>query len=156
MCLKILNPLLFLGNIEKKLHVWSFERKTYTWSWRKSSYFEIRRISCEIHPKPYKIRCFNKNSLVWGVQGGGYDPGYHEILNSLVETFAFIRFWVDFTWNLLDFMKSTRFHVKSKDHLQGIVTLCLCYVPVLVITANWRLQDTYVIYPSFLCESKIW
>ena len=37
---------------------------------------EIRRISCEIHPKPYKIRCFNKNSSVWGgVQGGGYDPG---------------------------------------------------------------------------------
>ena len=34
----------------------------------------------EIHPKPYKIRCFNKNSSVWGVQGGGYDPGFHEIL----------------------------------------------------------------------------
>ena len=26
---------------------------------------EIRRISGEIHPKPYKIRCFNKNSSVW-------------------------------------------------------------------------------------------
>ena len=25
---------------------------------------EIRRISGEIHPKPYKIRCFNKNSSV--------------------------------------------------------------------------------------------
>ena len=36
----------------------------------------------------------------------------------LVETFAFIRFWVDFAWNPADFMK-------SKDHLQGIVTLCL-------------------------------
>ena len=33
----------------------------------------------EIHPKPYKIRCFNKNSSVWGVLGGGYDPGSHEI-----------------------------------------------------------------------------
>ena len=30
----------------------------------------------------------------------------------------------DFTWNLPDFMKSGGFHVKSKDLLQGIVTLC--------------------------------
>ena len=43
--------------------------------WRISP--EIQRISCEIHPKPYKIRYFNKNSSVWGVQGGGYDPGFH-------------------------------------------------------------------------------
>ena len=40
---------------------------------------EIWQISCEIHPKPYKIRCFNKNSSVWGVQGGGYDPRFQEI-----------------------------------------------------------------------------
>ena len=46
----------------------------------KAHIFEIQRISCEIHPKPYKIRCFNKNSSVWGVQEGGYDPGFHEIL----------------------------------------------------------------------------
>ena len=40
---------------------------------------EIQRISREIHPKPYKIRCFNKNSSVWGgVHGGGYDPRFHE------------------------------------------------------------------------------
>ena len=36
------------------------------------------------------------------MQGGGYDQGFHEIR-----------------------MKSTGFHVKSKDLLQGIVTLCL-------------------------------
>ena len=40
-----------------------------------------------------------------------------------VETSDFIRLWVDFTWNA-DFMKSAGFHVKLKDHLQGIVTLC--------------------------------
>ena len=40
---------------------------------------EIWWILGEIHPKPYKIRCFNKNSSVWGVQGGGYDPRFHEI-----------------------------------------------------------------------------
>ena len=32
--------------------------------WRISG--EIRWVSGEIHPKPYKIRCFNKNSSVWG------------------------------------------------------------------------------------------
>ena len=45
----------------------------------KAHIHEIRQISGEIHPKPYKIRCFNKNSSVWGVHGGGYDPGFHEI-----------------------------------------------------------------------------
>ena len=40
---------------------------------------EIWRISGEIHPQPYKVRCFNKNSSVWGVHGGGYDPRFHEI-----------------------------------------------------------------------------
>ena len=69
-------------------------------------FHEIQQISCEIHPEPYKFRCFSKNSSVW----------------------------VDFTWNLpdfmksagfhMDFMKSSGFHVKSKDLLQGIVTLC--------------------------------
>ena len=55
----------------------------------------------------------------------------------LVETFAFIRFWVNFTWNLPDFMriswKPPDFIVKSKDHLQGIVTLC--FVSYWYITA---------------------
>ena len=38
---------------------------------------EIRQISCEIHPKPYKIRCFNKNSSVWGGAGRELWPGFH-------------------------------------------------------------------------------
>ena len=45
-------------------------------------FHEIQQISCEIHPEPYKFRCFSKNSSVW----------------------------VDFTWNPLDFMKSAGFH----------------------------------------------
>ena len=49
----------------------------------------------------YKSKCFSKNSSVWWMQGGGYDQGFHEIR-----------------------MKSAGFHVKSKDLLQGIVTLC--------------------------------
>ena len=90
---------------------------------------EIRQISGEIHPKPYKIRCFNKNYSVWWMQERGYDLGSHEIWGHspppctppnwrvFVETSDLIRFGVDFTWNLPDFtwnppdfMKSTRFH----------------------------------------------
>ena len=37
----------------------------------------------------------------------------------------------DFTWNPADFMKSGGFHVKSKDLLQGIVTLCFyCWLSI--------------------------
>ena len=91
---------------------------------------EIRRISGEIHPEPYKFRCFNKNYSVWWMQERGYDLGFHEIWNEspctppnwrvFAETSDFIRFWVDFTWNLPDFtwnlpdfMKSAGFHLKS-------------------------------------------
>ena len=34
----------------------------------------------------YKSKCFNKNSSVWWMQGGGCDQGFHEVLP-------------DFTWN---------------------------------------------------------
>ena len=43
---------------------------------KSGGFHEIWQISCEIHPKPYKIRCSNKNSSVWGVQGGGYDQDF--------------------------------------------------------------------------------
>ena len=92
----------------------------------------------EIHPKPYKIRCFNKNYSVWWVQERGYDLGSHEIWGHspppctppnwrvFVETSDFVRFGVDFTWNppdftwnppdFMDFMvKSTRFHVEIRQ-----------------------------------------
>ena len=94
---------------------------------------EIQQISGEIHPKPYKIRCFSKNSSVWGVHGGGYYPRLHEIQGHSPSP-AFIRLnsfcsniWI---YKVLggfhaDFMKSSGFHVKWKDLLQGIVTLCL-------------------------------
>ena len=36
----------------------------------------------------------------------------------------------------VDFMKSTGFHVKSKDHLQGIVTLCFMFFPYVTGTAG--------------------
>ena len=95
---------------------------------KSGGFHEIRWISGEIHPKPYKIRCFNKNSLVWGgawrdfMKSGVIAPLLHSSnWIVLVETFAFIRFWVDFmriSWNLADFMWN------RKTHLQGIVTLC--------------------------------
>ena len=40
---------------------------------------EIWQISGEIHPEPYKFRCFNKNYSVWWMQERGYDLGFHEI-----------------------------------------------------------------------------
>ena len=40
---------------------------------------EIWQISGEIHPKPYKSKCFNQNYSVWWMQERGYDPGFHEI-----------------------------------------------------------------------------
>ena len=102
----------------------------------------------EIHPQPYKVRCFNKNSSVWGVYGGGYDPRFYEIQGHSPSP-AFIKLDI-FGWNTCFYkvlggfhMKSMRFHLKStrfheicwiswnpadfnwKTHLQGIVTLCL-------------------------------
>ena len=69
---------------------------------------EIQWISCEIHPKPYKIRCFNKNSSVWGVQGGGYDPGFHEILvHSPSPTFIKLN---SFGWNIWFYKVLGGFH----------------------------------------------
>ena len=89
-----------------KLPIWSFDRKTYTRSSPKSSHSWNPWNPADFRwnpPKPYKIR------------------------RVFAETSDFIRFGVDFTWNPPDFMKSARFHVKSKDLLQGIVTLCLVF-----------------------------
>ena len=78
---------------------------------------EIRWISGEIHPEPYKFRCFNKNYSVWWMQERGYDLGFHEIWGHspfhapppnwrvFAATSEFIRFGVDFTWNPPDFMR---------------------------------------------------
>ena len=88
---------------------------------------EIQQISGEIHPKPYKIRCFNKNSSVWGVHGGGYDPGFHEIQGHSPSP-AFIKL-NSFGWNICFYKLLGGFHAdfmwNRKTHLQGIVTLCL-------------------------------
>ena len=55
--------------ITQKLIFWN--PADFTWNpadFMKSGGFHL--ISCEIHPKPYKIRCFNKNSSVWGCREG--------------------------------------------------------------------------------------
>ena len=66
---------------------------------------EFTQISSMKSTQNYKSKCFSKNSSVWWMQGGGYDQGLHEIRK-----------------------KSGGFHVKSKDLLQGIVTLCFVYM----------------------------
>ena len=105
----------------------------------KAHIHEIWWISPEIHPKPYKIRCFNKNSSVWGVHGGGYDPRFHEIWGHNPSP-AFIKL-NSFDWNICFYKVLGGFHVKLKDHLQGIVTLCL-------ISSLDECSDDIVIYTS--------
>ena len=70
---------------------------------------EFTQISSMKSTQNYKNKCFSKNSSVWWMQGGGYDQGFHEIRQISREIH----------------MKSAGFRVKSKDLLQGIVTLCL-------------------------------
>ena len=85
----------------------------------KAHIHEIRQISCEIHPKPYKIRCFNKNSSVWGVQGGGYDPGFHEIWGHSPSP-AFIKL-NSFGWIICFYKVLGGFHV---DFMSNRKTTC--------------------------------
>ena len=78
----------------------------------KSSGFHVKSSGfLEIHPKLYKIRCFNQNSSVWGVQGGGYDPGFHEILVHSPSP-AFIKL-NSFGWNICFYKVLGGFHMKS-------------------------------------------
>ena len=84
--------------------------------WRISG--EIWQISGEIHPQPYKIRCFNKNSSVWGVHGGGYDPRFMK--SRVIAPLLHSSNWIVVGWNTCFYkvlggfhMKSTGFHLKS-------------------------------------------
>ena len=72
---------------------------------------EIRRISGEIHPKPYKIRCFNKNYSVWWMQERGYDLGFHEIWgHSPLHAPPKLK---SFCWNIWFYKVLGGFQVKS-------------------------------------------
>ena len=57
-----------------------------------------------------------------GCMEGGYDPRFHEIQGHSPSP-AFIKL-NSFCWNIWFYKVLGGFHVKSKDHLQGIVTLC--------------------------------
>ena len=77
---------------------------------------EIRRISPRYHlspnpPKIIKASVSAKTLQFDECKVGDYDQGFHEIRMKSAGFHA-------------DFMKSGGFHVKSKDLLQGIVTLC--------------------------------
>ena len=72
---------------------------------------EIRRISCEIHPKPYKSKCFNQNYSVWWMQERGYEPGFHEILgHSPLPAPPKLK---SFCWNIWFYKVLGGFHMKS-------------------------------------------
>ena len=75
------------------------------------SNYEIRRISGEIHPKPYKSKCFNQNYSVWWMQERGYDPGFHEIRgHSSLHAPPKLK---SFGWNICFYKVLGGFHLKS-------------------------------------------
>ena len=119
---------------------------------------EIRWISGEIHPKPYKIRCFSKNSSVWGegCMEGAMTPDFMKskviapLLHSsnwivFVETSEFIRFWVDFIWNLPDFMRI------SCEIERPLARNCN---PMFLMFTRWSL--TFHVCRSFHNSSNSW
>ena len=72
---------------------------------------EIQWISDEIHPKPYKSKCFNQNYSVWWMQERGYDTGFHEILgHSSLPAPPKLK---SFCWNIWFYKVLGRFHMKS-------------------------------------------
>ena len=106
----------------------------------KSGRFQVKSSRFQVKSTPNLIKSdvSTKTLQFGGCMEGAMTPDFMRskviapVLHSsnwivFVETSDFIRFGVDFTWNLPDFMKSGRFHVKSKDHLQGIVTLFLVF-----------------------------
>ena len=74
-----------------------------------------------------------------GVHGGGYDPRFHEIQGHSPSP-AFIKLNT-FCWNIWFYKVFGVFHVKSKDHLQGIVTLCLTLFSFLL--HFWKLSSRF-------------
>ena len=71
-CVKIQNEFRFFN-----LLVFRKSKDLYLIITQKLIIHEIRRISCEIHPEPYKFRCFSKNFSL-----GGFhlkSAGFHEI-----------------------------------------------------------------------------
>ena len=77
---------------------------------KSGGFHEIWRISCEIHPEPYKFRCFSKT-----LQFGWIS---HEIRWISPEICQISYGFHEIRWI------SYGFHVKSKDLLHRIVTLC--------------------------------
>ena len=72
---------------------------------------EIRRISCKIHPKPYKSKCFNQNYSVWWMQEKGYDPRFHDIQgHSPLPAPPKLK---SFCWNIWFYKVLGGFHMKS-------------------------------------------
>ena len=78
---------------------------------KSTGFHEIWQISCEIHPKPYKSKCFNQNYSVWWMQERGYDPGFHEIRgHSPLPAPPKLK---SFCWNIWFYKVLGGFHLKS-------------------------------------------
>ena len=100
---------------------WSFNRKTYTWSSPKSSrswnLADFTMKSGGFHHEIWQISWNPWNLADFTMKSGGFQVK-SDVSEISCRCFSknssdFTRFGVDFTWNLLDFMKSARFHLKS-------------------------------------------
>ena len=135
----------------------------------KAHNFEIRRISWNLadfvksgryhvdfmwtgkfHMKNLINQMFQQKLFSLGVvQGRGYDLGFHEILGHSPHP-AFIKLR-SFCWNTCFYKVLGGFHVKSKDHLQGIVTLCFmrfCFQKKTISTiAKWPMHGIATLHP---------
>ena len=90
--------------------VFRFHMKSGRFHMKSGGFHEIHRISCEIHPKPYKSKCFNQNYSVWWMQERGYDPGFHEILgHSPLPAPPKLK---SFCWNIWFYKVLGGFHMK--------------------------------------------
>ena len=106
---------------------------------------EIWWILGEIHPKPYKIKCFNKNSSVWGgCMEGGYDPRFHEIQGHSPSP-AFIKL-NSFCW-IWFYKVLGGFHLKSRR------ILCEIERP---LTRNCNPMFTSLVFFSIWDEGSDW
>ena len=97
--------------------------------WNLVDFMKSGRFQVKSTPNLIKSDVSTKTLQFGGCMEGGYDPRFHEIqghspspafikLNSFCWNIWFYKVWGGFH------LKSAGFHVKSKDHLQGIVTLC--------------------------------
>ena len=92
-------------------------KRSFDFTW---NLHEIQRISGEIHPKPYKIRCFSKNSSDFIRFGGGFhlkSAGFHHEIRRISR----ISWWKIKNVSFCVMIKYRSFFRKTKHYLYRIL-----------------------------------